>query len=285
MLISIDVRFSEYKHKSIFEKKSGWSLGFIKSTKKIKEVLEQHELQGSIIVKAFQKGGNPMELSSIFHTTDKSGGYIYNCNLDNLKACEEIQNRALEYSHNSYPKQFSSYTVEGLDYLGGSIKLTPIEQYGIVIPPLMVTQDIFACRKRLVEGIESIEKNFNSFEELVVEFANSFPKTYKQEFHSYGDKVLLYEEILQNYKIKLEKCFTYGEFLNCQSQCDEDIQKEIDLMQSYKNDAETFLAKKLDKNNFNLEDSALVMQHLKDIPVETREKVWLYDNLCRKRKK
>lgn len=154
-LANIKLSFTSKKSKQVFDATASGSYGSIFSiSTKVSNAIKQLNLQGNITVSAYQLGGDPSQLASIF---TKSGSGTYNavtCNFDNLTACKSIIGDIIDYAKDKFSAQIKESSKSGsapqgnLAVVGAPITRTYASVFGLqkATPP---SSDILKDRQQL----------------------------------------------------------------------------------------------------------------------------------------
>lgn len=144
LLMGLNIRFHSHSDKQQFTAKSESSFGNLYSaSNQIQLIAQQYHINGRVIIQAYQKGGNPAELSKILAKDDKGVYYSLSCDLQHMDNCVKAANGLLNYAVDNFPKQVSFNPDKGLVPLGpGFIKHDPIAEYGLTPAPSLVTKEV-----------------------------------------------------------------------------------------------------------------------------------------------
>lgn len=198
LLMGINIRFTSHLDKKQFNASARASFGnIIDAATQIQNYSQQYHLRGSVIIEAFQKGGDPSQLSKILSNDPNGAFYMLTCDLQHMESCVKAANGLLMYAVQDFPKQISFKTGEekNLVPLGtGFIKHDPIDEYGLQPPDSLVTQEVIADRKTLAKLLD--ENQY--YQQKLNEFLYGYPVPYATDTHLYQQTLKLYKLVNQN---------------------------------------------------------------------------------------
>ncbi len=149
--VKIDFAFTSSYHKRLFKTKVSAEIstgkfggGLSAAVEKLSETTRKNS---SVQIEAIQKGGNIEDLSSIL-----GGGTIFNCGLDNLKACDEALTKISEYvaSEKFRVSARANPSISKHKYCSYSNIL------GVPSIPSEITPEIEAAREQLVNAYKKL---------------------------------------------------------------------------------------------------------------------------------
>jgi hypothetical protein len=169
--------------------------GFGSAAKHIKEIVTKYKLSVSVSIQAYQIGGDPVQLGGIM-SKGKGGDYhIVQCNLDNMGDCISAANGLLDYSQNSFKKQVSFKTGEGVVQLGlDFMKSTPIVKIGLKPPKSLVTREVCRARAELANLLDANQYYLDKLTRL----RDQYPVRWDEKSAAYLSLQPLYERAQSN---------------------------------------------------------------------------------------
>lgn len=190
LLMSMNIHFTSHDEKTQFTEDAGASLGSLASVSvQIEKTAKKYNLQGSVSIQAFQRGGEPNELANIIHSKDPSGKYyILTCDLQNMDACAHAASDLYDYAGNSFSQQFNfdGDTGKNLVVLGdGFAEHETVAALGLDMSdiPSLVTPEIQANRDYLANTLAENQYYQQKFHELLKGYPVAWDETsnvYKQ---------------------------------------------------------------------------------------------------------
>lgn len=160
LIMSMNINFNSHKEKTEFQADMGASFGSLASVSvKIEQTAKKYNMHGTVSIQAYQKGGQPNQLSKIIDAKDPSGKYyILTCDLQNMDACAHAAGGLYDYAGGSLPTDFPQQVSydggagKGLVPLGtGWLTHTSIAALGLAPPASLVTDEVKANREYLAD--------------------------------------------------------------------------------------------------------------------------------------
>lgn len=151
LLMNIKIHFKSHLDKQEFKSKVGGSFGnLVSASTEIQNVARKYNMQGIVIMQAYQKGGNPAELSKILTRDSRGTYYALSCDIQHMDNCVKAASGLLNYAVEYFPQQISFNPDKGLVPLGtGFLKHDPITEYGLTPPPSLVNKEVVETRNQL----------------------------------------------------------------------------------------------------------------------------------------
>ncbi len=196
LLMGLNIRFSSHFDKEQFSAHASASFGdLINASTQIQTMASQYNIHGTVIIEAYQKGGDPAQLSKIL-AKDKSGVYYaLSCDLQHMGNCVKAANGLLTYAVDDFPQQVSFNPDKGLVPLGnGFVTHDPITEYGLTPPPSLVTKDVIDNRTYLATALKANQFYQQKLNGLI----NGYPVPWATNTDMYKSLVKLYQTATNN---------------------------------------------------------------------------------------
>jgi len=157
--MGINIKFSSSLDKKSFEAHASASfLSIAAVTASVKDATSKYNMQGSVSIQAYQKGGDPSELSGILGKDSSGQYYATTCSFKKMDACSNAAGQMLGYAATSFKNQVSTKNNTGLVPLGiGFTEYYPIEYLGLTPPASLVTPEVLQYRGYLANVLEENE--------------------------------------------------------------------------------------------------------------------------------
>ncbi len=196
LLMGINIRFNSHFDKEQFNAHASASFGnLISASSQVQSMSQQYNLHGTVIIEAFQKGGNPAELSQILSKNTGGTYYALSCDLQHMDSCVKAANGLLTYAVENFPKQISFNPDKGLVPLGnGFIKHDPIAEYGLTPPPSQVTKEVLQNRSYLASALKENQYYQQKLDSLIMRY----PVRWDHDSEMYKSAVKLYKTATNN---------------------------------------------------------------------------------------
>ncbi|XP_043472600.1 uncharacterized protein LOC122505183 isoform X2 [Leptopilina heterotoma] len=158
LTMGLNIRFTSSNAKQKFEARISAKFGNIASAAgSIEAIASKHKITGSVIIQAFQMGGEPSQLSKILNKDNEGQYYALTCSLLTMTNCISAASGLLDYARDEFTKQFSFQTNTGLTPLGIAFtQYNPIEYIGLSSDSL-VTQEVINIRNELSSKVKENE--------------------------------------------------------------------------------------------------------------------------------
>lgn len=225
LVMGLNLSFASHMEKSNFEAKVGASFGNIFSAAtQVQNAARQYNINGKISIQAYQKGGDPSQLSQIL--SKDSGGiyYILTCDLKNMDNCVKAASGLLDYAKTRFPTQISFQPDKGLFPLGsGFITHSPVTEYGLTPPPSLVTADVIKNRNYLADSL--LENRY--YQQKLYELLYGYPVPLDKGSQLFATISTLYQQASNNINTITNptspedgalKCYSHPEY--CQKTTD-----------------------------------------------------------------
>src|SRR3989339_13967 len=201
LMMSININFADNAQKQIFLAKAGMSFGNIfDATGSIQQIATQNNLSGSLIIEAYQKGGDPSQLSKILSKDPSGQYYALTCDLKNLGNCTQAANGLLDYATNNFSTQYSFTTGQGLTPLGvGFSTYIPIRYIGLKEPASLVTPQVQKDRQKLSTDLDE----YNYYQQKLYELLYGYPVAWDTTSTIYKNIQSLYQRSQNNIQVIL----------------------------------------------------------------------------------
>lgn len=196
LLMGLNIRFSSHYDKETFSSHASASFGdLISASTSIQTMASQYNVHGTVIIQAYQKGGNPAELSKILAKDPGGIFYALSCDLQHMDNCVKAANGLLTYAVDNFPKQISFNPDKGLVPLGsGFIHHDPISEYGLTPPPSLVTKEVLDDRAYLANAL----KENQYYQQKLDSLLNGYPVQWATNYDMYKSLVKLYKTATNN---------------------------------------------------------------------------------------
>jgi hypothetical protein len=196
LLMGINIRFNSHFDKEQFNAHASASFGnLISASTTLQTMSQQYNLHGTVIIQAFQKGGNPAELSKILSKDTSNTYYALSCDLQHMDSCVKAANGLLTYAVENFPKQISFNPDKGLVPLGsGFIQHDPIAEYGLTPPPSLVSKEVLDNRIYLASALKENQYYQQKLDALIM----GYPVAWDHDSEMYKLAVKLYKKARNN---------------------------------------------------------------------------------------
>lgn len=153
LFFTVKLQFKDSEEKAKFTAKLGTDISAAKLSSDLSIEFEQNNIEGSVIIRAHQKGGDFTQLSKIINGQTPDGeNAITSCSFKDIKECRNALNGLINYAKDEFPKQFTP---------GGNL-FSPIKQNflsydaigGPSITSSLITGSIRDRRDELSEKLE-----------------------------------------------------------------------------------------------------------------------------------
>lgn len=108
---SVKVIFRSASEKTRIKFKTSGSLLSFKAGGSFEKLITEEKINGSLIVRAIQSGGDVTQLSTIFQSSPNSSEGIVSCNFGQLKACQSVLESIDTYASVTFPAQLKDPNV------------------------------------------------------------------------------------------------------------------------------------------------------------------------------
>ncbi len=127
LFTTLEINFKNYSDQQKFHAK--FSSGFIigSATADIQNFVKENHINGTLKVMAYQEGGDPTKLASIFQKETTGHYAVTSCSLDNLQACSTIIQNIVSYAHDDFSNQIQ-YDKQAKTFTGNVV---PVDQHRI----------------------------------------------------------------------------------------------------------------------------------------------------------
>lgn len=154
LAINLQLNFNSSVDKENFDAAISGGFGSIfNASASMQEAVNASHAQGSLIISAYQLGGDPTQLTQIF--TKQSGGnyYFSSCGLDDLQACQATLAGIVDYAKNKFSQQISisgNQPQGNLVIVGQPVTETYASAFGLQSIPALMPETLSA-RLQLAE--------------------------------------------------------------------------------------------------------------------------------------
>ncbi|KAK9501773.1 hypothetical protein O3M35_012444 [Rhynocoris fuscipes] len=160
LIMGLNIKFVSSIVKNEFIQTAGVTFGnIISATESIKTVASKYKIIGSIIIQAFQIGGDPSRLSKVLEKDTSGKYYILTCSLTAIDNCVKAASGLLDYAKNDFSTQISLpqkpdvFTPLGVAFS----QFIPIEHIGLTPPVSLVTLEVRQYRDELSNKLKENE--------------------------------------------------------------------------------------------------------------------------------
>lgn len=182
--VTISMDFKSQQEKQAFDLafKGGFGSVFSASAK-IQSAIEKTHASGTLTIHAFQAGGNPERLSSIFGST--GAHHIIQCSFDNLTACSQALSDVIDYAQASGSQAQTGFakqvTVSGGKLVADSLYAFDItnatqssykRDFGLDIPLKPASKEVIEARSELTDLYNSTDNKYDLAHHILT--ANAF---------------------------------------------------------------------------------------------------------------
>ncbi|KAK9501772.1 hypothetical protein O3M35_012443 [Rhynocoris fuscipes] len=159
LIMGVNIKFISSNAKKEFTEKAGFSFGnIISASETIKNIASKYKIAGSVIIQAFQIGGEPSQLSKILRKDTSGKYYALTCSLIAIDDCIKAASGLLDYAKDNFPAQISFKNNTGLTPLGIAFsQYNPIEYLGLTPPVSLVTKEVVQYRYELSDKLKESE--------------------------------------------------------------------------------------------------------------------------------
>lgn len=105
LFYSIKLIFNSSKEKMVVKRKANGSFLSFKASGSFKKTVEKENINGSIVIRAIQSGGNVSALGAIFAQNGGATDGVVKCNFGDMTACENFVASMNTYASISFPQQ------------------------------------------------------------------------------------------------------------------------------------------------------------------------------------
>ncbi|XP_043472601.1 uncharacterized protein LOC122505185 [Leptopilina heterotoma] len=188
LTMGLNIRFASSNAKQKFEARISAKFGNIASAAgSIEAIASKYNITGSVIIQAFQMGGEPSQLSKILNKDNEGQYYALTCSLLTMTNCISAASGLLDYARDEFTKQFSFQTNTGLTPLGIAFtQYNPIEYIGLSSDSL-VTQEVINIRNELSD---KLKENEYYQEKLYPFFNKGYPVDLDTNFQTGLNRIL-----------------------------------------------------------------------------------------------
>lgn len=163
----------------------------------VSNIASQLHIQGTVLMQAYQMGGEPSQLANILSKDSNGDYYALSCSIQDMANCIKAANGLLNYAQSNFPQQFSFANNTGLTPLGvGFIDYEPIRYLGVTPPPSLVNQTVINDRVALANSL--IENQY--YEQKFDELLNGYPVAWDLNSNLYMTSQKLYNQAQNNIK-------------------------------------------------------------------------------------
>ncbi len=196
LLMALNIRFNSHEDKEAFNSNVSVSFGnLVSASSQIQTMAQKYNIHGTVIIQAYQKGGNPAELSKVLSKDQSGVYYALSCDLQHMDNCVKAANGMLNYAVENFPKQISFNPDNGLVPLGtGFVKHDPIAEYGLTPPPSLVTKEVIDDRNYLASVLEENQYYQQKLNSLIM----GYPVPWDSNSDIYKSAVKLYKKVTNN---------------------------------------------------------------------------------------
>ncbi|XP_051168963.1 uncharacterized protein LOC127286546 isoform X2 [Leptopilina boulardi] len=156
LIMGLNIKFSNSQEKKEFEAKVGTAFGnIVSAAEKIQSISTMYKISGSVVIQAFQIGGEPSQISKILNKDSTGQYYALTCSLLTMANCIKAASGLLDYGKDEFSKQFSFKNNTGLTPLGIAFsQYYPIEYIGLISPASLVTTEVIKYRDELTSKLK-----------------------------------------------------------------------------------------------------------------------------------
>jgi hypothetical protein len=221
LLMGINIQFSSKYEKTQFDLHAEASFGDIFSASgQIQQIASQYSITGSVVMQAFQIGGDPSQLSYILNKDSNGDYYVLTCSLNAMTNCISAASGMLDYAKYNITTQFSFANNTGLTPLGtGFISYNPIYYVGLTPPPSLVTPNVTEDRLTLANDL--LENQY--YEQNLYSLLNGYPVAWDTTSTLYATIQNLYQTAQNNVAAIMNSANPQAGGLGCYTfpnQCD-----------------------------------------------------------------
>jgi hypothetical protein len=221
LLMGVNIQFSSNYEKEQFTAHAGASFGDIFSASgDIQKIASTYGISGSVVMQAFQIGGDPSQLSYILNKDGNGNYYVLTCSLEAMSNCISAASGMLDYAKYNFTTQFSFENNTGLTPLGtGFMAYEPIYYIGLTPPPSLVTPNVTEDRLTLANAL--LENQY--YEQKFYQFLYGYPVVWNTTSSIYLSAQALFQKAQGNVAVLMSPsnpeagglgCFTFPD------QCD-----------------------------------------------------------------
>lgn len=205
LVVSLNLEFSSNERKEDFKANMKGNYGDLFSASgDIENVAKKMNLKGKVSLQALQIGGNPSELGKIFGKDKTGKHYIVNCDLQNMKNCQDASGGILDYSRDNFSQQIK-FDYQNNRLLGNYVSLPYGQENYTSIQNLLLNPSLTLIDNETIQIRSLLSKSMI-------------------ENYWYKDKIFL---LLNSYPIKWD---TSGTTYKNIKKLDEKIQRNIDIL-------------------------------------------------------
>lgn len=201
LAMSIKIVFKSHYDMQEYTAEAGGSYaGIFSASTKVQDIVTHLNIQGTISMSAFQKGGEPSKLSNILAKDTHGDYYLLSCSLQNMDACNKVANGLLEYAQSDFSSQFSVTGDKNITILGiGQYSYEPTYYFGLPVKSI-VTPEIKQDRIKLSEALKEYKYYYQP---LLKALVNDYPVQWDINSNTYKDAMTLNKQVINNAEIIL----------------------------------------------------------------------------------
>lgn len=196
LTMALNIKFRSHYEKEEFEAKAGASYANIFSASAhIQEIATTYHMEGQVSIQAYQRGGEPSQLSKILSKDPDGKYYVLSCDIQHMDDCTRAADGLLAYARNDFPNQFSFEHNTGLTALGlGFASYEPIYRLGLKQPDSFVTPQVLNDRKMLATDF----KNNSYYDSKLDTLVNGYPVSWDMNSDFYTQLATLQQKAKNN---------------------------------------------------------------------------------------
>lgn len=211
ILANVKLQFSTKASKESFDTKFKASYGTFGSlSASVSSAQSASKAKGSLVLYAFQSGGDPTQLAKIFASPSEKGIYVTSCSLDNIANCSNIINNVINYAANLNKQLYDAsgkLMDDRLSNVGEPMTKSYHDLIGLPIHKEVLSYDATVARDNLNKQYTTLNDNYNNYVNLVSQYP-AYSKFAQDEI----DKLKYERDYLTTKGIK---CYTVGEENHC----------------------------------------------------------------------
>lgn len=221
LIMSLNINFSSNYEKQQFQSQAGGGFGsIISASSQIQQIAIRNKMQGTVSLTAYQRGGDPSQLSKILSKDASGDYYILTCDIQHMDNCVKAANGLLTYATDYFSTQFSFVNNTGLTPLGlGFLQYKNMNYLGLTPPPSLVTPQVTTDRSVLAAAYNNSQYYVQKTHELL----NGYPVALDTGTDLYKAIQVIYQTQSQNINLLLSSNNTDLGAMGCYDfpdQCD-----------------------------------------------------------------
>jgi hypothetical protein len=222
LIMGLNIELSSSSAKQEFNSAVKGAFGNIFSAAtQVSSIASQLHIQGTVVMQAYQMGGEPSQLANILSKDINGDYYALSCSIQNMADCTNAANGLLNYAQSNFPGQFSVASNTGLTPLGsGFVHYEPVRYLGLTPPPSLVNQTIINDRLALASALNENQYYEQKFDELL----NGYPVAWDTNSNLYLTSQKLYNQAQNNIKTIIGSSNPHAGAIGCFDYPDECIE-------------------------------------------------------------